>query len=286
MGEGEFEGMLFAPLIKSLETAGEVDIKKEVADGEWRVVEKGFVADGNMIILPFGESQKVDLRSLHGDELGSGKWSVVFDDGPDNISKVFKDAQSFYACCEFVFMKRYGGKAGLPEFRGATINGYVAEKIKGFTLEQMMLNGTSDAENSILSRDQAQSLLDTIAEYHRVTGRVHGDLVTAKGPENIMIDENGKVRLLDTEWERVGLQTPELELRDMSKWLFEKFGFGDLVVPETISDQAARANLDNFLAEVEQMTVRDSRYNRIILGFKDNVLNVRVSDGRLEYQSN
>ncbi len=109
----------------------------------------------------------------------------------------------------------------------------------------------------MLTKDQGQQLLDKVAEYHVRGQRVHGDLVTAKGWENIMITESGEVRIVDTEWEKIGDQTPQQELESLYKALAFKFGIKGLTLPQTISDQEAEIGLQNFKDSVSELFEKD-----------------------------
>lgn len=255
---------------------------------ELRPLIKGEFFDGNMVVLSSEDTNKFYKKAeeLYGPVIGSGKWSVVLDAGENSVAKLFNQPDSRYAAYEFVFMKRFGGKASLPEFRGATVNGFGLEKIKGNTISSLVNRATEGAVseqykeklNGLLSKEQAQNILDQVAEYHKITSRVHGDLVTSKGPENIMIDEAGKVRILDTEWEKIGSQTPQSELTQMHSWLTTNFGIEGLTMPETISDEEAENGLNSFLDEVDEMLVMDSVFRNRVIGFKEDAPEVKVAE--------
>ncbi len=218
---------------------------------EYRQIEPGDVLPGAMVIVPLGEERaeyNARLKELFPNTIGDGKWSTVLEKDSSTAIKIFNQPDNFYSACEVVFMQEYGGQAGLPEFKGTTINGYHMEKIVGKTLSQLQRESTENTQ--IISKSQAQELLNKVAQYHQTTQRVHGDLATAKGPENIMLDENGKIRICDTEWERIGEQTPKNELLSVFDWLTQNLKIEGLELPETISDEAAIVGLNSFIEKV------------------------------------
>lgn len=246
-----------------------------------RELERNGFLQGNMPIVAENEAiSKILQEQIYGEVIGSGKWSYVLDAGEDRVAKIFVHPENIHSCYEFEFMHRYGGKAGLPEFIGATVNGYVMEKIEGKTLKYLIDSATyglepdriMDAIKNIMSKDQAQQLLYTVAEYHWTTGRVHGDLANYK---NIIIEESGGVRIIDTGWERVGSQTPELELSNLHLWLTDNVGIEGLTIPTTISNEESILGIQRFKDEVEQQLIIDPAFNHVV-GFKTDVPNVVV----------
>jgi len=250
---------------------------------------KGEFLKGNMPTLSGEDATKFyeKAEEIYGPVIGSGKWCTVLDSG-DNVAKLFNQPDHPYSYYEFVFMKRFGGKAGLPDFKGATVNGYGLEKINGRTLSSLINEATKgftpdqyrERLGGVISREQAQQLLDNVAEYHRITQRVHGDLATSKGLENIILDEEEKIRIIDTEWEKIGTQTPQSELENLHSWLTNNFKIEGLNLPQTISDEAAEEGLRQFKEEVNDMIVRDSVFKNRVVGFKEDVdvPMVKISD--------
>lgn len=226
----------------------------------------GEVFEGDMpIILDWGTAEliRAKARELYGEEIGHGKFGTVYGTETD-ATKVFHDPGRFTATCEAIFAKRFSGKAGLPRFIGVVPNGYKMERIIGRTLNDL-IQGVYNAQNpnrygsievdfkNMLTPAQGQQILDRVAEFHRETGRVHGDLGK---PQNIFLTAEG-VRFIDPEWERVDGLTPQQELDGMYEYLTSAIGLQDLKKPETISTEDAERNLDDFRQEVHNMLEKD-----------------------------
>lgn len=259
---------------------------------EFRQLNKGESFDDNPILLDESNTREFYkiCTNYYGEVIGEGKWSVVTKLREGDAFKFYKQQDNILSLYDLVFMSRYGGQAGLPEFRGFVPNGYQMEAIDGETLEKKYRrisrsNTEMDEEfrqamHKLMSPEQAQDLLNKVAEYHRVTGRIHGDLATTKGYENIMITADGEVRIIDTEWERLGDQTPQGELRGLFDLLTNNLGIQGLQLPQTISAEEAEANLAAFKQEVREELIFNSAHTSVI-GFKGNSLQVKVEDDGL-----
>jgi hypothetical protein len=227
---------------------------------------------------------------MYGEIKGRGKWSTVLIDNEDiTATKIYNRPDLLLNAYDAVFMSRFGGKAGLPNFEGFVPNGYKMEAIDGMRLLDMLNNKKNDLETqdnsvamkNLLTTEQAQAILSLTADYHKETGRVHGDLTTTKGMENIMFQDDGTPRLVDTEWERIGDQTPQSELEGLHEFFSKNMEIKNLKKPTTIGDEEAQRNLDNFEKEVEEMIERDSVYKNRIIKFKDQKAEFKVEDGQL-----
>jgi len=107
------------------------------------------------------------------------------------------------------FMKKFGGKGGLPEYIGSTpAMGYEMEYIPGQSLEELR------AEGGDLTPGQRRKVIETLEEFYRITGRAHGDL--ARNEDNIRVTPEGEVKFIDP-WSRRLLITPEEELDKVRK---------------------------------------------------------------------
>lgn len=250
---------------------------------EFRQLKPGEALEGEMPVLSQEDTIKYNrvVETLYGRPVDNGKWSTILDSGDGFVTKIFNQPNSTSAACESVFMSRFGGRAGLPKVIGVVPNGYKMEKIVGVKLSSLITakikNGNLGTESKVISNEQAQQLLNTVAEYHKVTNRVHGDLATAKGTDNIMVAENGEIRILDTEWERIGTQTPESELRDLYDFLTRNLGLGELNLPSTITAEEASVGLNRFKDEVNSMLTRDDVHRHNVVKINGS-MEVKLSD--------
>ena len=187
--------------------------EKPVLNENFRPIEKGESFPGGMPILSGEDKEKFNQQaeSLYGgDGSGHGKWGNVYLSG-EKATKIFKQPNNINNAYDLEFMRKYGGIAGLPKFIGVVPNGYQMERFKGESLANLVnqeFNKDRDLKmnNSekwvrIISREQAQELLDKVVEFHNGTGRVHGDLGHW---DDIIVEPDGKIRLTDPEWERIG----------------------------------------------------------------------------------
>jgi hypothetical protein len=144
-----------------------------------------------------------------------------------------------------------------------------------FNKSTELKTSTQEKWARILSREQAQELLDKVVEFHKGTGRVHGDLAHF---DDVIVDSYGKIRLTDPEWERIGEQTPSQELASLYEFFTKFAGYKDLVLPETISDEESRKNLDNFEREVVEKVEINPLIGSSILKFKDQEVDIKIGD--------
>lgn len=171
----------------------------------------------------------------------------------------------------------------MPKFIGVVPNGYQMERFHGTSLARLVnkaFNTNTDKTKTssqiwkeILSPNQAQSLLDRLAEFHKGTGRVHGDMGHW---DDIVVEPDGNIRITDPEWERIGDQTPHGELQGLFDFFKDK-GYSDLSLPETIPDEAAAKNLDDFKLEVLENLDIDPVFHKISK-YKDQKIDVKISD--------
>ena len=265
--------------------------EKPVLNENFRPIEKGESFPGGMPMLSGDDKEKFNQQaeSLYGgDGSGHGKWGNVFLSG-EKATKIFAQPNNLLNAFDLEFMRKYGGIAGLPKFIGVVPNGYQMERFSGESLATMVnqeFNKNRDVEISapekwarILSREQAQELLDKVVAFHKGTGRLHGDLGHW---DDIIVEPDGKIRLTDPEWERIGDQTPRGELASLYEFFTEKAGYKDLILPETISDDEARINLEKFKEEtmkkVEIEEFASIRTSIEITGFKDQQVDVKIGD--------
>ena len=221
-------------------------------------------------------------RDLYGEPVGGGKWGVVLL-LPDRATKFFKQPSNILSAYEVEFMKRYGGVAGLPKFVGVVPDGYQMERIEGVSLTTVVNRefhnrGSEDPREvwaRVLTPTQVQELLDKVAEFHRVTGRVHGDLGHW---DDIIIEPDGGIRITDPEWERIGDQTPRGELGSLYSFFTETAGFENLVLPDTISDEKARENLDRFKEEVVEKVESNNELGIGKIRFRDQKIDIKIGE--------
>ena len=165
-------------------------------------------------------------------------------------------------------------------------DGYQMERFKGESLGTLIRQEldkdfykheftTQQKLQRVISKEQAQELLDRIAEFHKGTKRVHGDLGHM---DDVIIDNQGKLRLTDPEWERIADQTPSGELQGVYDYLTKEGGFTDLVLPETISDEEARLGLAQFIDEVKQKVKMDPVIGFKVLKVKDSQVEIKTSE--------
>jgi hypothetical protein len=261
--------------------------EKPVLNENFRPIEKGESFSGGMPILLGENAVKFgqQAESLYGgDGNGNGKWGTVFLSN-EIATKIFKLPNNIFNAYDLEFVKKYGGIAGLPKFIGVVPNGYQMERFQGESLVKLVdqeFNKSTELKTStqekwarILSREQAQELLDKVVEFHKGTGRVHGDLAHF---DDVIVDSYGKIRLTDPEWERIGEQTPSQELASLYEFFTKFAGYKDLVLPETISDEESRKNLDNFEREVVEKVEINPLIGSSILKFKDQEVDIKIGD--------
>lgn len=257
-------------------------------DNNFRPIKKGECFSGGMPILRTDDKAKFDDQVVPiygGDGEAHGKWGrvLLFE---DKATKIFYQPDNLLNACDLEFIRKFGGIAGLPKFEGVVPNGYQMEKFKGESLGKL-INREFDKDyyekkfkakekiQRVISREQAQELLDRIVEFHKGTGRVHGDLGHL---DDVIIDQKGKIRLVDPEWERIGDQTPSSELHGVFNYLKEEAGYDDLILPETISDEEAQKNLNDFIRDVIQKVEMDPVIGFKITKYKDQQVEVRIND--------
>jgi len=252
----------------------------------FRPLEKGESFEGGMPIVKGEDAAKLRKQEeiLYGGEgKGNGKWGTVFLSG-EKATKIFNQPESILNAYDLAFVKKYGGVAGMPKFIGVVPNGYQMERFHGESLAKLV-DGAFDKEanrskkssevwGGILSPVQAQELLNKVAEFHKGTGRVHGDMGHW---DDIIIDPEGKIQITDPEWERIGDQNPHGELQSLYDF-FKGQGYTDLNLPETIPDDIAAKNLDDFKREVMENLVIDPVFHRIDR-YKDQTVEVKISEG-------
>jgi hypothetical protein len=265
--------------------------EKPVFNENFRPIEKGESFPGGMPLLLGQDAMKFgqQAESLYGgDGSGRGKWGEVFLSG-EKATKIFAQPNNLLNAFDLEFIRKYGGIAGLPKFIGVVPNGYQMERFKGESLANLVnqeFNKDRDIKISneekwarILSREQAQELLNRVAEFHKGTGRLHGDL---SHWDDIIVEPDGKIRLTDPEWEKIGDQTPHQELAGLYEFFTEKAGYKDLILPETISDDESRINLEKFKKEVvEKVDIEQSSFAKLgseITGCKDQQIGVKIGD--------
>ena len=164
-------------------------LEKKVLNENFRPIEKGENFPGGMPILVGEDKAKFDeqAETLYGGEgEAHGKWGrVLFSN--DKATKIFYQPNNLLNAFDLEFTRKYGEVAGLPKFEGVVPNGYQMERFKGESLGKL-INKEFDKDyydkrftakekiQRVISKEQAQELLDKIAEFHKGTGRVHGDL--------------------------------------------------------------------------------------------------------------
>jgi len=266
--------------------------KESVAEIErkdiFRPIKRGESFPGGMPILT-GENKASFNKQVGmlygGDGEAHGKWGRV-SLSRDKATKIFYQPDNLLNVFALEFMRKYEGVAGLPKFEGVVPNGYQMERLKGKSLGKLIntefdrdydnkKSTTKEKLQRVISREQAQELLDRIAEFHKGTGRVHGDLGHF---DNVVIDPEGKIRLIDCEWERIGNQTPASELQSVYEYLTEECGFSDLSLPETISSEEASANLERFMKEVIEKVEMDPVIGPKVLKYKDQKVDIKISE--------
>lgn len=257
----------------------------EISQKNFRPLEKGESFEGGIPILEGEDAVKYrqQVEELYGGEgKGNGKWGEVFL-SDEKATKIFYQPDSILNAYELAFVRKYGGIAGMPKFIGVVPNGYQMERIHGESLAKRVnkaFNGegqkgkkSSEVWKGILSADQVQDLIDKVAEFHRGTGRVHGDLGHW---DDIIITPEGEIRITDPEWERIGDQTPQSELQSLYDF-FTRQGYSNLSLPETIPDDVAIKNLNDFRSKVLENLVIDPVSHRINK-YKDQKVNVKISE--------
>lgn len=222
--------------------------------------------------------------TLYGERLGSGKFGTVYgkESDRDTVTKLAHNPHAPASIYEAEFIRRFGGQAGLPTFEGFVPNGYKMEKLQGISLQDRLTpymqarnpEEQNEALKNLLSKDEAQKLLDRIAEFHRITGRVHGDLFK---PENIFITPDGDIRLIDPDWLQAESYPPEHELTAYYDYCTKALGIEGLTQPETISAELAEQNFANFTAEVRSKLVQ-SKSSSDVEGYKENGRKVRLGE--------
>jgi len=210
--------------------------------------------------------------------VSEGKWGKVYLVENEAVKVFMRDSP--YNSYELEFYRLFGGQATIPEFKGELASskdlpsgGFVMERIKGETLEDLVNkrtagwtaeirdpNGLGFIDNSVdindlirgtLTKDQAQQALNDLAEFHRVTGRAHGDLGQTK---DIIVEEvTGRLRFIDPEWERFGDQTPQGEMDSFHNYM-ERLCGEELVKPETISAEEQTRRLGKFFDSIGDET--------------------------------
>lgn len=262
--------------------------EKTVLDEDPRPIEKGENFPGGMPILVGEDKAKFDeqAETLYGGEgEAHGKWGrVLFSN--DKATKIFYQQNNLLNAFDLEFTRKYGGVAGLPKFEGVVPNGYQMERFRGESLGKL-INTEFDRDyydkrftakekiQRVISKEQAQELLDKIAEFHKGTGRVHGDLGHL---DDVVIDSEGRIRLTDPEWERIGSQTPSSELKGIYDYLTENAGYNDLILPETITDEEADKNLIDFMNSVILKVEMDPVVGSKITKFKDQEVDVKIAE--------
>ncbi len=149
----------------------------------------------------------------------------------------------------------------------------INKAVMGITTEEIPA-----ALKNLLTTEQAQELLNLIADFHKTTRRVHGDLGKF---DDVIITREGKVRLIDPEWERIGNQTPQGELESTYRFLANNLGIGDLKMPETISEEEAARGLSEFKAGVLDRIELDPVFSSRVKRFKDVKVEIKADDNSL-----
>ncbi len=266
--------------------------EKPILNEDFRPIEKSECFSGGMPILVGDDKAKFDeqAETLYGGEgEAHGKWGRVLFSG-NKATKIFYQPSNLLNAFDLEFTRRYGGVAGLPKFEGVVPNGYQMERFKGESLGKL-INTEFDKDyygkrftakekiQRVISKEQAQELLDRIAEFHKGTGRVHGDLGHL---DDFTIDSEGKIRLTDPEWERIGNETPAGELKGIYDYLTENAGYDGLILPETIRDEDARNNLEQFMEEVINKVEMDLVIGSKVTKYKEQGIEVRVNEGEIQ----
>jgi len=264
--------------------------ERPVLDQNFRPIEKGESFPGGMPILLGEDRTKFNEQaiSLYGERVGGGKWGdVLLSD--ERATKIFKDPENILNAYDLEFMRKYGGVAGLPKFIGVVPNGYQMERFRGESLTKLVNQefsrnrgleiSASEKWNRILSREQAQELLDRVAEFHKGTGRVHGDLGHW---DDVVVEPDGRIRLTDPEWERIGGQTPSGELKSLYDFFTGVAGYKDLVLPGTISDEESQKNLQDFEQKVVGKVEMDKVIGQRIIDYRDRQVDIKIGeDGKV-----
>ncbi len=238
---------------------------------------------GNMPIVSLSEAQsRLNLRrqEMLGKPIENGKSAYIFECG-DIAQKIFKRPDDLSAIFEVAFMEKFGGKAGIPEFKGVLVNGYGMELIRGKTIAQMMKDAPGGDYGQVITTDQGQKLLNLVAEFHHTTQRVHGDLSTTKGPENFIIDLKGNIHILDIPCSRIKSE-PQKELSDLHAWLTNTLKVPNLKLPSTIKDGISEQTIAKFEDEIMSQIKRDKADFIIGIEGATNVMIDQVGDILIE----
>lgn len=221
---------------------------------------------------------------LYGEKIHQGKQGRLYK-SENKVTKIFNQPNHVNNFYEFEFMRRFGGTAGLPRFYGAVPNGYQMEAVEGKSLASLMEEATKNfAETSssqerknalrkVISKEQAQELINLTAEYHKTTGRVHGGL---DNPKNILITADNHIRFLGTEWERELELTPQAELEGLHKFLTEELGIEGLEIPETTSSEKADDNSRRFKVQVRDLLGFEPPTSDKVIGYKTPNLSAKI----------
>lgn len=262
--------------------------KKQIDTSGYRPIKPGEIFQGGMPIIPYEDRgvYNSQAQKLYGKQAGQGKWGVVFL-SENKATKIFKDPQNINNAYELVFMKKFGGVAGLPEYYGVVPNGYQMEKLEGVSVTSLIDKATRNlgrdssmedykkARAGILTKEQGQELLDKIAEFHSKTKRVHGDLGHF---DDVILTKDGKIRLIDPEWERIGNITPQQELESTQEFLEKRLFIKGLSVPNTISAEEAEEGLSKFKDEARQEFERDPLIGGRLLRFKNTLTDIKIGE--------
>lgn len=252
----------------------------------FRPILPGETFEGAMPILPRWEDAETfrDIAAeLYGELRGHGRYGDVYIQG-DRATKIFREPTLLSNIYEAEFSRHYGGRAGLPQHYGVIPNGYQMETIRGKTLMQIFQEagwGRDDVKfqqmrRTIFTQEKAQSLIDLIAEFHHVTGRAHGDLAWLN---NIILDDNGSIRLLDPVWGERFVNNPEEELGGMYRWVTNVLEAKEIKLPQTISQEESNQRVKEFIQEVENILVKDES-NKII-GLKGTKVKIKAVDNQV-----
>jgi hypothetical protein len=185
------------------------------------LLKPGEVFEGGMPFVTDEAKRTYEKQMLerYGEPVSEGKYGSVYVDKEIGIAyKVFKDPRDTTNAYEVEFMREYGGKDSLPKFEGVTVNGYAMEAISGESIKSLLDKKSdelksppqyagiykiydSEVRRQIVTLEVAQKIIDSLAEFHIVTGRPHAD---ALDWSNFMITEEGEIAILDPNWQMVG----------------------------------------------------------------------------------
>jgi hypothetical protein len=261
----ELEDYITAKLKGRLQTFTKDQAVKSINKKYWYInkILEGEAFDGGLPIL----DQNIDeFKKLYGKKFGQRKGREIYKLN-DKLTVFFENPKDLRSSYEFAFMKEYSGRGGLPKFKGAVLNGYQVEELSGKTLTTLIKEKTGNfkpgtpeynsALKEIFTKDFSQKLLNSVSSFHTETGLSHGNL--QENPDDILITNDGNVRIIGKDWSSGQDITTEEEITSLKNYLTDDLGVKDLTLPATINGNTYKTNRKNFLDFANRQVKKDQQ---------------------------